>query len=150
MVTIRPIIRASYAFRSLALSRPAFSCPPRAHWSVADDAVLVRAMRDAKDAGFQSDSGWKPQTWARVALALANSPGVPKVSEKCQDRFGTLKQSYREVRTLLGLSGFGWNEGLKIVTASAEVWDAYLEVRHTSSTVTWHPFSLTMHRPTRK
>ncbi|KAJ7222251.1 hypothetical protein GGX14DRAFT_341407, partial [Mycena pura] len=38
-----------------------------------------------------------------------------------------LKQSYREVRTLLGLSGFGWNEGLKIVTASAEVWDLYLE-----------------------
>jgi len=40
-----------------------------------------------------------------------------------------LKQEFDIVKTLRGLSGFGWDDERKIVTASSDVWDAYIEVR---------------------
>ena len=39
-----------------------------------------------------------------------------------------LKQEYEVIKELRGLSGFGWDETKKLVTATAEVWDAYLAV----------------------
>ena len=37
---------------------------------------------------------------------------------------------YKIARTLRNQSGFGWDEDLMRVTATAAVWDAYLKVRH--------------------
>ncbi|KAF8479944.1 hypothetical protein JB92DRAFT_3133324 [Gautieria morchelliformis] len=37
-----------------------------------------------------------------------------------------LKTHYKIVKTLREQSGFGWNEGKKLVTASKEVWDVYI------------------------
>ena len=41
-----------------------------------------------------------------------------------------LKQEFDIVKELRGLSGFGWDDERKVVTASADVWEAYLEVSH--------------------
>ncbi|KAJ7448381.1 hypothetical protein FB451DRAFT_1533045 [Mycena latifolia] len=37
-----------------------------------------------------------------------------------------LKAAFLAVKHLRELSGFGWNEGLKLVAASDDVWEAYL------------------------
>ncbi|KAJ7851311.1 hypothetical protein B0H14DRAFT_2350369, partial [Mycena olivaceomarginata] len=37
-----------------------------------------------------------------------------------------LKGAFNAVRKLRDLSGFGWDDGLKMVTASDEVWELYL------------------------
>ena len=39
-----------------------------------------------------------------------------------------LKQEFEIVKELRGLSGFGWDDIKKIVTATDEVWEAYLAV----------------------
>jgi hypothetical protein len=39
-----------------------------------------------------------------------------------------LKAAFLAVQHLCGLSGFGWDDGLKMVTATEEVWDAYILV----------------------
>jgi len=39
-----------------------------------------------------------------------------------------LKKDYLIVKKLRELSGFGWDDDLKIVTATDEVWEAYLQV----------------------
>ncbi|KAJ7036435.1 hypothetical protein C8F04DRAFT_1258001 [Mycena alexandri] len=95
----------------------------RCSWSTADDAVLIDKLRWAKDQGFQSESGWKPQTWAHCAEALKDSPGPKKTADKIQDHFSN---AFLWVQKLRGLSGFGWDDGLKLVTASDNVWDALL------------------------
>jgi len=39
-----------------------------------------------------------------------------------------LKGEYKVVKTLRGLSGFGWDEGNQMVTAPMAVWAAYVKV----------------------
>ncbi|KAJ7659059.1 hypothetical protein DFH06DRAFT_1406054 [Mycena polygramma] len=72
---------------------------PRCTWNDEADAILVDKLRWAKDQGFQSESGWKPQ----------------------------LKKAFLLVQKLRGYSGFGWDDGLKLVTTSDDVWAALLE-----------------------
>ena len=43
--------------------------------------------------------------------------------------FFQLKSEYREVKKLREASGFGWNSSIQMVTASADVWEAYIKVR---------------------
>ena len=39
-----------------------------------------------------------------------------------------LKADYKIVKTLRGLSGFGWDKGQQMVTAPAAVWENYVQV----------------------
>ncbi|KAJ6617652.1 hypothetical protein B0H10DRAFT_1721358, partial [Mycena sp. CBHHK59/15] len=55
---------------------------------------LVSTLRMAKDNGFQSESGWKPQVWALCITALKDSPGPSKTASKIQDHFGTVKKPF--------------------------------------------------------
>ncbi|KAF8194055.1 hypothetical protein K438DRAFT_1469004, partial [Mycena galopus ATCC 62051] len=87
---------------------------------------LVHKLRECKDLGMQSDSGWKPAVWSACAEVLKDSQGAEKTADKCQDHYTNLKGAFNAVRKLRGLSGFGWDDGLKMVTASDEVWELYL------------------------
>ncbi|KAJ7506214.1 hypothetical protein B0H11DRAFT_1653115, partial [Mycena galericulata] len=59
-------------------------------WSNSDDAILIGTLRKAKDQGYQSDSGWKPQVWALCVEALKDTAGPPKTADKIQDHYGTV------------------------------------------------------------
>ena len=59
-------------------------------WTVEDDILLLDKMKDEKNAGNQSDSGWKTTVWYAVAGHLAKyskSGGPPKTWQKCRDHF---------------------------------------------------------------
>ncbi|KJA19982.1 hypothetical protein HYPSUDRAFT_142971 [Hypholoma sublateritium FD-334 SS-4] len=43
--------------------------------------------------------------------------------------FNQLKKSYVQVKTLRDSSGFSWDDFKQVVTASVEVWDAFLAKR---------------------
>ncbi|KIL59134.1 hypothetical protein M378DRAFT_56114, partial [Amanita muscaria Koide BX008] len=100
-------------------------------WTLDDDKILLDVLREQKVAGNQSESGWKPQVWTAVAQALKDrgkeSKGE-KTATKCQDHFSNLKKNYKEVDKLQHLSGFGWDNEKKLVTATEAVWEAYLAV----------------------
>ena len=55
-----------------------------------------------------------------------------------------LKQEFDMVKELHGLLGFGWDDGHKVVTAPADVWEAYLEVSHALPTTTSKVISWTL------
>ncbi|KAF8174430.1 hypothetical protein K438DRAFT_1609487, partial [Mycena galopus ATCC 62051] len=38
-----------------------------------------------------------------------------------------IKKNFSEVHAIRGLSGFGWDDGLKLVTATQDVWDRLFE-----------------------
>ncbi|KAF7314853.1 Myb-like domain-containing protein [Mycena kentingensis (nom. inval.)] len=106
-------------------------------WRDADDATAVAILRQCKDNGMQADSGWKPVVWTQVSVGLKDSPGPEKTPEKCRDHWGTLKANFLEVRELLKLSGFGWDDGLKMVTAVDDVWDRLLKVPGNKKYAKW-------------
>ncbi|KAJ7916916.1 hypothetical protein B0H13DRAFT_1870764 [Mycena leptocephala] len=101
--------------------------PPRAQWRDVDKMKLLNRLRWGKTNGFQADSGWKPQIWPYCAVDLAGTPGGEKTATKCKDQYQGIKKNFTEVHAIRNLSGFGWDEGLKLVTATQDVWDRLFE-----------------------
>ncbi|KAJ3723958.1 hypothetical protein C8R42DRAFT_719848 [Lentinula raphanica] len=112
---------------------------PNVRWTDEDDKVIVQTLLNNK--GHQSDSGWKSSVWLLVvdalkAQGLDNGPSV-KTASKVADRYGSLKQSYSEVKALREMSGFGWDDIEKKVIATEEVWDNLLNVKKFSKYRKW-------------
>ena len=118
---------------------------PGCVWTDADNATLICKLHDCKDIGMQSDSGWKPQVWHLCAEALKGSAGSIKTTEKIVDHYTNvslllssqirdhtdlvkLKSVFVTVSKLREQLGFGWDDGLKMVTASDKVWEASIMV----------------------
>ncbi|KAJ6559341.1 hypothetical protein B0H10DRAFT_1633055, partial [Mycena sp. CBHHK59/15] len=99
----------------------------RCSWRGSDNSTFITKLHWCKDNGFQLENGWKPQTWAHCMDILKDILGPPKTGEKCLDHWGNLKSSLIEVDTLSHVSGFGLDDGLKMVTATGEVWDTPLQ-----------------------
>ncbi|KAF8177561.1 hypothetical protein K438DRAFT_1480586, partial [Mycena galopus ATCC 62051] len=100
----------------------------RVRWSSTDDAKLVATLTTAKANGLQADSSWKPLVWQQCTDALKDSPDPPKMAKKCQDHWGkSLKKDFKHIRGLCDLSGFNWDDGLKMFTARDAVWDDLLK-----------------------
>ncbi|KAF8056485.1 Myb/SANT-like DNA-binding domain-containing protein, partial [Lyophyllum atratum] len=95
------------------------------------DAVLLETLKIQKLAGAQAENGWKSTAWVAVVKALEegglSKPGNKKTAAKCSDHWGNLKASYVQVHKLRNCSGFGWDDQAKMVTATDDVWDAYLK-----------------------
>ena len=62
-------------------------------WSASDDAIMVHVLREQKDAGNQSGSGWKKTVWNLVAEVLEKEGipnGPPKTATKCSDHYSNV------------------------------------------------------------
>lgn len=63
----------------------------KASWKSGDSAMLIATLLKEREAGRQSDSGFKPTSWAACALALKGSEitsgGASKTSNSCRDHF---------------------------------------------------------------
>ncbi|XXG77702.1 hypothetical protein AAC387_Pa08g1807 [Persea americana] len=46
--------------------------------------------------------------------------------DKLKNRFKTLKKTYADLKAMLDLSGFGWDDARKMVTAEPQVWKEYV------------------------
>jgi hypothetical protein len=118
-------------------------------WTTADEATLLLTLCNEKSNGSWGDNNPKPSAYTACELALAGSEkisgGGPKVLSAIKsrwqrvphsfvdifslsDQIDQLKQEFDIVKQLRGLSGFGWDDDKKLVTAMADVWERYLEV----------------------
>ena len=114
-------------------------------WLAAEEAAIVAELLVQKLTGNASESGFKPSVWQAVKNAVtASISGHGKKDVKqckthyqkvcCSCEFGwhltvvQLKADYKIVKTLRGLSGFGWDEGQQMVTAPPAVWENYVQV----------------------
>lgn len=97
---------------------------PRALWTEKDDIILLDTLLG--HLSEKSDNGFKPQAWTAVEQAMEGSEGPKKNVAACRRRYGSLKNDFKDIEKLRGLSGFGWDEDRKMVTAPDAVWDAYL------------------------
>jgi len=122
---------------------------PKVTWNSAQDNTLILTLEEQKACGLQSESGWKGTVWSIVAKAvnIGHTSEIPKAPEHCKSRFGRvcpaisyislylilstllqLKEDYKVVKELLGMSGFGWDDGKGVVTAEEHVWTALIKV----------------------
>ncbi|KAF5367349.1 hypothetical protein D9615_010294 [Tricholomella constricta] len=106
---------------------PAMPPKSRAKWNSACDAILIGSLLDQRANGKQTgNGGFHVSAWTAAKLLLAgteaHSKGSEKTAQSCQNRYGTLKKDYKDVKYIRNLSGFGWNSADCIVTAEDGVW----------------------------
>ncbi|KAH9014105.1 hypothetical protein EDB85DRAFT_1899347 [Lactarius pseudohatsudake] len=98
-------------------------------WSEADEATLVHTLASKAKSNW-GDNGPKKVTWTACEAALRGSEktsgGSPKTPQSIKNRWQQIKQEFETVKELRGLSGFGWDDAKKAVTATDDVWEAYL------------------------
>ncbi|KAG6904989.1 hypothetical protein DXG01_005798, partial [Tephrocybe rancida] len=97
----------------------------REAWKAAEINELVNVLVEEKKQGHCTESGFQKQSYWCAAEALSKL-GYMRTGTQCKTCWGWVKGQYKIVKTLPGQSGFGWNEKNKVVTASEEVWKAYL------------------------
>ncbi|CAD6981218.1 unnamed protein product [Tilletia controversa] len=102
-----------------------------AYRSDKNDDILLACLEDARKAGRQSGGRLKPETWKSVVAKLApiRQRGAIKTIDNSKSHFRNLKVHWQEVHQLLQMSGFGWDEAGKKVTAEADVWEQLLNPR---------------------
>ncbi|KAF8983856.1 hypothetical protein BDQ17DRAFT_1261025 [Cyathus striatus] len=106
--------------------------PRNTKWCSSCKATLVSTLKKEAQKEKQSDTGWKKSTWTACVVDLKGSElicgGAPKKASSCRDHWGNMKVQAKVVRKLQELSGFGWGDEAKCVTAPDNVWDAYIVV----------------------
>ncbi len=138
---------------------PLFLCsliamPTRCRWSDSEDRTLINVLLEEKKAGNQSDNGWKKVVWMKAGTRLTDEhPGVQnkKTAAKCLEHYSKvqpllflsvmnfnipfssqLKKKYKQLQCLKDLSGFGWDNERKMVTATDAVWQPCINVSPTT------------------
>ncbi|EGN97747.1 hypothetical protein SERLA73DRAFT_75390 [Serpula lacrymans var. lacrymans S7.3] len=95
-----------------------------------DDATLVDKLKEAQMEGNRPDNNFKKPAFVATAVVLVQSHktsgGAPKISTNYSRCWGTLKAMCLVVQQLQELSGFGWDDTRKKVTAEEDVWDNYI------------------------
>ncbi|KAI9432592.1 hypothetical protein H4582DRAFT_2083302 [Lactarius indigo] len=99
-------------------------------WSEADKVTLVHTLASKKAKSNWGNNGPKKVAWTACEAALLGSEktsgGSPKTFQSIKNRWQRIKQEFKTVKELRGLSGFGWDDVKKTVTATDNVWEAYL------------------------
>ena len=105
-------------------------------WSVEEDKILIESMVELKKSGtFDGENGnglrkGYQKELERMLQEKLLGHGLkekPHIESRCK----TLKKQFSaiyDVRANGELSGFGWDDEKKCVTASADVWSDYLKV----------------------
>ena len=98
----------------------------RATWEPKHKAYLLDGLIDAMAMGKSSDSGFKKEAWENIKKGFNEKFETDYQVDKFKTQFATLKGEYQVVKRLKDQSGFGWDSLLQIVTASEDVWTAYI------------------------
>ncbi|KAF9455299.1 hypothetical protein BDZ94DRAFT_1137985, partial [Collybia nuda] len=75
-----------------------------------------------------------------LAGSEEHSGSSPKTASSCMNRWGALKKDYREVKVILGKSGFGWDAQKNVLTAEDSVWKDLIKKHPTLNRWRKNPF----------
>ncbi|RWR73107.1 L10-interacting MYB domain-containing-like protein isoform X2 [Cinnamomum micranthum f. kanehirae] len=98
-------------------------------WMESADEYLVDILIEQINLGRNDRTGWTTKRWREIERKMKEKYGRECVKDKIKNRLRTLKHNYNHIKTLMGLSGFGWDDVTKKVTASDQVWDDYITDR---------------------
>ncbi|KAI0684108.1 hypothetical protein BC835DRAFT_1391574, partial [Cytidiella melzeri] len=101
----------------------------RAKWKPSAQAALVAALHKEKVEGRMVENGFKPVSWTYASAAVLEKAWIAVNAKQCKNHWAMLRARYKDLVRMRQLSGFGWNEEACQLTATADVWDAYLQIR---------------------
>lgn len=100
---------------------------PNAKWSEDEITSMVLKLLQAKQDGNTSDNGFKSTVWTAVASNFVD----PLKHERrvAETKFSRMKKDFGQIKWLrFEISGFGWDDERKLVTAEDSVWEELAKV----------------------
>jgi len=102
----------------------------RFEWTTQAEVRLLTELISASQKGHRSQNGFKPRVWNELETKL--KPLDQSIEpRKLKNKYGDFLRKWRAWKALMDNSGFGFDEGTQLITASNDVWNRYIEVsRH--------------------
>ncbi|KAI0681701.1 hypothetical protein BC835DRAFT_1425317 [Cytidiella melzeri] len=113
-----------------------------AKWKPPSQAALVAALHKEKVEGRMVENGFKPVSWTYTSAAVLEKAWIGVNAKQCKNHWAMLRARYKDLVQMRQLSGFGWNEEACQLTATADVWDAYLQAHPKHVWYRTHSFPL--------
>ncbi|KAH7518436.1 hypothetical protein FEM48_Zijuj09G0171400 [Ziziphus jujuba var. spinosa] len=102
---------------------------PKAEWTPSRDAYLVELFIEQHNCGRTAYNEFKNEVIRSVTLDFNKKFGLNLEENQIKNRYNVMKKDFGVVKTLLGHTGFGWDEIRQMVVADDKVWDSYIAVR---------------------
>ncbi|KAM3362468.1 hypothetical protein P3S68_017322 [Capsicum galapagoense] len=74
----------------------------------------------------KSTNQFKANSFNRVSNAINEQLGMDCSSKHVENHLKTIRNTWNTVQTLLDKSGLGWDDNLKMITASLEVYAVHI------------------------
>ncbi|XXG77557.1 hypothetical protein AAC387_Pa08g1690 [Persea americana] len=100
--------------------------PKNLKWTPLQDDTLTQLMLDQCEKGRNIKGGFTCEWWDLLTKEMKTQYGDFFSKDKLKNRFKTLKKTYVDLKAMLDLSGFGWDDARKMVTAEPQVWKEYV------------------------
>lgn len=100
----------------------------RTDWTPEMDHFFIKLLFDHAGRGNKVDNTFKKQAWTDM-LALFNSKFGPQHSKRVlRHRYKKLCKYFSDASVILQQAGFFWDAERQMITAAADVWDAFIKV----------------------
>ncbi|KAF5343730.1 hypothetical protein D9758_016508 [Tetrapyrgos nigripes] len=109
------------SFTRLSPMPPKSSASTRAKWDGTSEDILIEGVKGAVASGVKADKNFKPQVYQAISGNL-NQAGYDFDAQQVKSHWNRFKASWKTVNYLCNLSGFGWDDEKKCVTATEDVW----------------------------
>lgn len=100
----------------------------RTDWTQEMDHFFIELMLDHVGRGNKADNTFKKQAWTNMLTQFNSKFGPQHGKRVLRHRFKKLCKYFSEASVILHQDGFLWDEERRIITAAADVWDAYIKV----------------------
>ncbi|CAN6448108.1 unnamed protein product [Victoria cruziana] len=98
----------------------------RAGWTTSRDQFFINLLLEQTSRGRRTEVGFTKDAWKSIFLAFNKRFNLNYTISQLKSRYRRLKTQYRMIKALRNLNGFGWDDELKVVTASEDVWEQYI------------------------
>lgn len=102
---------------------------PKAEWTPSRDSYLVELFIEQHNCGRTAYNEFKNEVIKSVTRDFNKKFGMNLEENQIKNRYNVMKKDYGVVKTLLGHTGFHWDETRQMVVADDKVWDSYIGVR---------------------
>lgn len=100
----------------------------RTYWTPPMDRFLVELLLDQVVRGNKLGQTFIAQAWADMTMSFNANFRSNYDKDVLKNRFKHLRKQLNDVKSLLKVDGFSWDDEREIVTAEDSTWDVYIKV----------------------
>ncbi|KAL7205155.1 hypothetical protein ACSBR2_018142 [Camellia fascicularis] len=100
----------------------------RSGWTGPMDRYFIDLMLEQIRKGNMIDQNFNKQAWGDMMAKFVAKFGSQHHKDVLESRFEKMRNLFHDMRTLVDQSGFAWDEMQQMLTASDDIWDAYIKV----------------------